>query len=132
MLSDVLDSRREENIARYANSAYDTLLSVIAAAGDETARLGCLHDAEALLLEDAAVAPLYTTVTRMDSAGGSDRPVPGQPRLVQLYICDIPGGVMPPGTSPHTDGSAGAARVFCGSTADGPGPLPADSGHKFC
>ena len=57
------DSRREENIARYANSAYDTLLSVIAAAGDETARLGCLHDAEALLLEDAAVAPLYTTVT---------------------------------------------------------------------
>ena len=55
------DSR--ENVSRYANSAYDTLLSVIAGAEDETARLGCLHDAEALLLEEGAVAPLYTTVT---------------------------------------------------------------------
>ena len=52
-----------ENVSRYANSAYDTLLSVIAGAEDETARLGCLHDAEALLLEEGAVAPLYTTVT---------------------------------------------------------------------
>ena len=52
-----------ENVSRYANSAYDTLLSVIAGAEDATARLGCLHDAEALLLEEGAVAPLYTTVT---------------------------------------------------------------------
>ena len=52
-----------ENVSRYANSAYDTLLSVIAGAEDEAARLGCLHDAEAMLLEDAALAPLYTTVT---------------------------------------------------------------------
>ena len=52
-----------ENVSRYANSAYDTLLSLIAGAEDETARLGCLHDAEALLLEEGAVAPLYTTVT---------------------------------------------------------------------
>ena len=52
-----------ENVSWYANSAYDTLLSVIAGAEDETARLGCLHDAEALLLEEGAVAPLYTTVT---------------------------------------------------------------------
>ena len=52
-----------ENVSRYANSAYDTLLSVIAGAEDETARLGCLHDAEALLLEEGTVAPLYTTVT---------------------------------------------------------------------
>ena len=50
-------------MSRYANSAYDTLLSVIAGAEDETARLGCLHDAEVLLLEKGAVAPLYTTVT---------------------------------------------------------------------
>lgn len=57
------ESGRTENISRYANSAYDTLLSVIAGAEDETARLGCLHDAEALLLEEGAVAPLYTTVT---------------------------------------------------------------------
>ena len=52
-----------ENVSRYANSAYDTLLSVIAGAEDETARLGCLHDAEALLLEEGAVAPLSTTGT---------------------------------------------------------------------
>lgn len=56
-------SDREENTARYANSAYDTLLSIIASAQDSTARSGCLHDAEALLLEDGVVAPLYTTVT---------------------------------------------------------------------
>lgn len=52
-----------ENIARYSNSAYDTLLSIIAAAQDSAARSGCLHDAEVLLLEDGVVAPLYTTVT---------------------------------------------------------------------
>ena len=56
-------SASPENFARYDNSAYDTLLSIIAGAEDETARLGCLHDAEALLLEEGAVAPLYTTVT---------------------------------------------------------------------
>lgn len=56
-------SERAENTARYANSAYDTLLSIIASAQDSTARSGCLHDAEALLLEDGVVAPLYTTVT---------------------------------------------------------------------
>lgn len=56
-------SQSGENIANYANSAYDTLLSIIAGAQDSTARSGCLHDAEALLLEDGVVAPLYTTVT---------------------------------------------------------------------
>lgn len=56
-------SKSGENIANYANSAYDTLLSIIASAQDSTARSGCLHDAEALLLEDGVVAPLYTTVT---------------------------------------------------------------------
>ena len=38
-------------------------VDVIAAAEDGTARLGCLHDAEELLLADAPLAPLYTTVT---------------------------------------------------------------------
>ena len=56
-------SKSGENIANYANSAYDTLLSIIASAQDSTARSGCLHDAEALLLEEGVVAPLYTTVT---------------------------------------------------------------------
>ena len=51
------------NFSGYANSAYDTLLSVIAGAEDETARMGCLHDAESLLLEDCAVSPLYTDRT---------------------------------------------------------------------
>ena len=47
------------NVARYANSAYDTLMSIIASAPDGTARMGCLHDAEELLLMDHALAPLY-------------------------------------------------------------------------
>ena len=50
-----------DNIAGYENSAYDTLMSIIARAPDGTARMGCLHDAEALLLEDYAITPLYTT-----------------------------------------------------------------------
>lgn len=52
-----------DNVAGYENSAYDTLMSVIARASDGTARMGCLHDAEALLLEDYVLTPLYTTGT---------------------------------------------------------------------
>lgn len=51
------------NVTGYANSAYDTLMSIIASAEDGTARIGCLHDAEALLLDDAVLAPLYTVGT---------------------------------------------------------------------
>lgn len=53
----------EENVLGYANSAYDTLMSIIASASDSAARMGCLHDAEELLLGDYALTPLYTTVT---------------------------------------------------------------------
>lgn len=56
-------SDSEGNVVRYENSAYDTLLAIIASAPDGTARLGCLHDAEVLLLEDNVVAPLYHRVT---------------------------------------------------------------------
>ncbi|MFR3921615.1 MAG: hypothetical protein ACLTYN_06160 [Dysosmobacter welbionis] len=56
-------SDKPENLGKYANSAYDTLLSVIAGAEEGEARMGCLHDAEALLLEEGAAAPLYTSVT---------------------------------------------------------------------
>lgn len=52
-----------ENVLRYANSAYDTLMSIIASAPEGAARIGCLHDAEALLLEDHALEPLYTRCT---------------------------------------------------------------------
>ena len=52
-----------ENVLGYANSAYDTLMSIIASASDSAARMGCLHDAEELLLGDYALTPLYTTVT---------------------------------------------------------------------
>ena len=56
-------SDKPENLGKYANSASDTLLSVIAGAEEGEARMGCLRDAEALLLEEGAVAPLYTSVT---------------------------------------------------------------------
>lgn len=49
------------NVVRYTNPAYDTLLSIVKVAGDEKARMGCLHDAEVLLLEDYALLPVYTT-----------------------------------------------------------------------
>ena len=56
-------SGSQHNVAFYENSAYDTLMAIIASAADGTARMGCLHDAEALLLMDCAVVPLYTQST---------------------------------------------------------------------
>lgn len=56
-------SKSSENAVGYANGAYDTLLNIIDSASDPVARLACLHDAEALLLQDAAVCPLYTNST---------------------------------------------------------------------
>ena len=53
----------ESNLANYGNSAYDTLITIIAGAAGGTARTGCLQDAEVLLVEDNAVAPLYNTIT---------------------------------------------------------------------
>ena len=55
------DSRN--NVAGYQNSAYDTLMAISANASDGTARMGCLHDAEELLLMDYALAPLYVRGT---------------------------------------------------------------------
>ena len=59
-------SESYDNVAGYANSAYDTLMSIIARASDAQARMGCLHDAEALLLEDQVLNPLYTQGTAWD------------------------------------------------------------------
>ena len=53
-------SDSQDNFLHYENSAYDTLMSIISVAQDNSARMGCLHDAEDLLLEiDCAMAPLY-------------------------------------------------------------------------
>lgn len=60
-------SDRPENVVGYANSAYDTLMSIVSTAMDGSARLGCLHDAEALILSDYALAPLYTGGTAWEA-----------------------------------------------------------------
>lgn len=57
------ESGSPENIIHYENSAYDTLISIIAGADDGTARMGCLHDAEELLMTDMPLLPLYTRFT---------------------------------------------------------------------
>ena len=59
-----------ENVAGYENGAYDTLLKVIRSASDEKARQGCLHDAEALLLDDCPVAPLLFTASAWEARDG--------------------------------------------------------------
>lgn len=51
------------NVIQYGNSAYDTLMAIIAHAADSAARMGCLHDAEDLLISDCVMAPLYTRGT---------------------------------------------------------------------
>lgn len=75
------------NVIRYENSAYDTLLAIIASAPDGMARLGCLHDAEMLLLGDNALSPLYTRVTAWtlrESLAGLGRDERGW-----FYLADI-------------------------------------------
>ncbi len=76
-----------DNVAGYESSAYDTLMSIIARASDGTARMGCLHDAEALLLEDYVLTPLYTNGTAWELQGKSHRSLPGCQRVVQLFRC---------------------------------------------
>lgn len=49
----------EGNWGNFYSSAYDTLLRVVHASGDDTARDAYLEDAEALLLEKGYVIPLY-------------------------------------------------------------------------
>ena len=51
------------NVVGYESSVYDTLMAIIASAPDGEARMGCLHDAEELLVEDYVLAPLYTKGT---------------------------------------------------------------------
>ena len=69
-------SDSHDNLVAYENSAYDTLMNVIATAGSEQARMACLHDAEELLLSDDVVIPLYTDTTgwlMRDSLSGLSR-----------------------------------------------------------
>lgn len=63
-------SESQDNVAGYENTAYDTLMSIIASAEDGTARMGCLHDAEALLLGDYVLTPLYIRGTDWDLRSG--------------------------------------------------------------
>lgn len=63
-------SGAQNNVVHYANSAYDTLMAIIANAPDGTARMGCLHDAEELLLGDYVLSPLYTKGTDWELRDG--------------------------------------------------------------
>lgn len=53
-------STNVQNVMRYENSAYDTLLTIAFSAENHSGRMGCLHDAESLLLQDFALLPLLT------------------------------------------------------------------------
>lgn len=49
----------EENVCGYQNDTFDLLIGVAETTGDLNARAAFLHDAEAMLLEDSALSPLY-------------------------------------------------------------------------
>lgn len=57
-------------------------MSIIASASDGTARMGCLHDAEELLLTDSALSPLYYRRTDWQLRENLTGACPGCPRLV--------------------------------------------------
>ena len=48
-----------DNILHYASKPYDLLIGVAESSHDPAARAAILHDAEALLLEETALSPLY-------------------------------------------------------------------------
>ena len=56
-------SKSPDNVINYQSSAYDTLMTIVATAKDVSARMGCLYDAETLLLNNHAIVPLYTAKT---------------------------------------------------------------------
>lgn len=78
-----------KNYLHYGNSAYDTLMSIIAIAEDGSARMGCLHDAEDLLLNiDCALAPLHTCGTAWtlrESYSGAIRDTRGWFSFANVY-----------------------------------------------
>ncbi len=62
-------SEREDNTVRYRNNTYDLLIGVAESAADVTARTAFLHDAEAMLLEDCALSPLYFEKAAVSTRG---------------------------------------------------------------
>lgn len=62
-------SERANNTVRYMNSTYDLLIGVAESAADVTARTAFMHDAESMLLEDAALSPLYFKKTAVGMRG---------------------------------------------------------------
>ena len=58
MLLDRWYSKSEDNVSGYASDAFDILLDAARAAVSPEARDAYLHDAEAILLEDAPVIPV--------------------------------------------------------------------------
>ncbi len=62
-------SESAENAVRYMNNTYDLLIGVADSAADVTARTAFLHDAEAMLLEDCALSPLYFEKTAVSMRG---------------------------------------------------------------
>ncbi|XAL98068.1 peptide ABC transporter substrate-binding protein [Phycisphaeraceae bacterium D3-23] len=62
---DMLQSSDPNNDAKYSSPAYDALLAAAALEVDAQKRLDLLRDAEALLLQEAPVSPIYTYATLM-------------------------------------------------------------------
>ncbi|MFI4860087.1 MAG: peptide ABC transporter substrate-binding protein [Phycisphaerales bacterium JB063] len=62
---DMLQSGDSNNDAKYSSAEYDGLLAAAAQEIDPQRRLDILREAEALLLQDAAVCPIYNYTTLM-------------------------------------------------------------------
>ncbi|MEI8215709.1 MAG: peptide ABC transporter substrate-binding protein [Eubacteriales bacterium] len=56
---DMFKTGNGNNDAKYSNPAYDKLISEIKATGDRTVRYAKMHEAETILMNDAAIAPIY-------------------------------------------------------------------------
>lgn len=63
-------SAGEDNFSGYASDAFDILLDSARAAISPDVRDACLHDAEAILLEDSPVIPLFCRGGSFQLAGG--------------------------------------------------------------
>lgn len=57
-LLDLLISTNGNNDGKYTNPAYDALMAEVAASSDQEERMAKMHEAEKMLMEDHAVAPI--------------------------------------------------------------------------
>ncbi|WP_371361973.1 Oligopeptide-binding protein OppA [Sporomusa rhizae] len=77
------------NNIQYKNPEYDQLVKLAQSTGDQTVRMKAMHDAEKMLMEDAALAPIYyytRPAVVKQNVKGYVRSITGLTYLKEAYV----------------------------------------------